>query len=451
MYFGSPSNGNFLISDTSGNFKLINTSGNIYLSPQNNSTTNSFGSVIIPTNNKLIFGEPETRIESDGTNLKLYGVSISLNSTSNITFNGNVDIVGSLSSVDKGLYIYPLGTKQQLNITNIVTSSTAGQVLITTNDLHYLTIGDTVTLTNTTSTPKVNGDYIVTQIIDAYRFSITAPIITIPGTSGIMYGVLKQYQGKDVGIEVDYWSTIGNTSVTAGSVNFKRAFFGWLNDTQQWTYYSNATINNSIVTQGILGDIRANELFANRINSFILTGPVTAGSNAIVGSNFQISGGTINSTPIGQTTAQAGRFTALASTVSTSLENVSFQSNLNYSTETYTVSSVIPNRNPVANRIISYVIVSGIGFTGTGTMPLTGLTNGQLKRIVCTSTSFNGKYELLFESGRLIAPNPLGGTPATKITFKRQGQSCELMWNSTQVNATTGAWIITGGNGAYVS
>lgn len=451
MYFGSLSNGNFMISDTSGNFKVINTSGNIYLSPQNNSTTNSFGSVIIPTNNKLIFGEPETRIESDGTNLKLYGVNISINSTSNITFNGNVDIVGSLSSVDKGQYIYPLGTRQQLNITNIMTSSTFGQVLITTNDLHYLTVSDTVTLTNTTSTPKVNGDYIVTQIIDGFRFSITAPIITIPGTSGIMYGVLKQYQGKDVGIEVDYWSTIGNTSVTAGSVNFKKAFFGWLNDTQQWTYYSNATINNSVVTQGILGDIRANELFANRVNGFILTGPVTAGNNAIAGSNFQISGGAINSTPIGQTTAQAGRFTTLASTVSSSLENVSFQSNLNYSTETYTVNSVIPNRNPVANRIISYVIVSGIGFTGTGNMPLTGLTNGQLKRIVCTSTSFNGKYELIFESGRLITPNPLGGSPPTKITFKRQGQSCELMWNSTQVNATTGAWILTGGNGAYIS
>jgi hypothetical protein len=266
-----------------------------------------------------------------------------------------------------------------------------------------------------------------------------------------MYGVLKTYQGKDVGIEVDYWSTIGNTSITAGSVNYKRAFFGWLNNTQQWTYYSNATINNSVVTQGVLGDIRANELFPNRINSFILTGSVTAGNNAVVGSNFQITGGQIDSTPIGQNTAQAGRFTALASTTSTSLENVTFQSNLNYSAESYTVSSLLSNRSPVGNRVISYVTVLGVGFVGTGTMPLTGLANGQLKRIVCSSLSANSQYQLNFASGRLIAPNPLGGLPPTKIIFKRQGQSCELMWNATQINGSTGAWILTGGNGGYVS
>ena len=456
MYFGAQSSGNFLLRDTSGNFTVANTSGDIILAPLKDPANANYGSIIIPQNNKLIFGDATTRIESDGINLNIYGWSIGINSTTNITFNGNVDVAGSFSSIDPGTYIYKLGTKQKLVITGIDNSTTVGSVNIVTDQLHYLRVGDAVTLANTNSVPNVNGDFLVTQIIGPYTFSIRKPTgdpiptITSPGTRGTMYGVLKTYQGKDVGLEVDYWSTVGNTNVTAGSANYKTAFFGWLNNTQQWTYYSSATIDNYVVTQGVLGDIRANELYPNKINSFILTGPVTAGSNALVGSNFQISGGAINGTPIGQTTAQAGRFTSLASTTSTSLENVTFQSNINYSVENYTITSLVTNRNPTANVIISYVTVSGVGTNGTGTMPLTSLANGQVKKIICISMSVNATYQLNFASGRLIAPNPLGGTP-TKITFKRQGQSCELMWNSTQINSTTGAWILTGGSGGYVS
>jgi hypothetical protein len=451
MYFGDQSSGNFLTRSTSGDFYITNTSGNIYLSPLKDSTTSNYGSVVIPTNNKLVFGDAGSRIESDTSgNLNIYGWSIGINSTSNITFNGNVDIAGSLSTIDSGTYIYQLGTKQKLTITSIVNSPTVGIVIVTTDMPHYLVVGDSIKLANTNSIPNINGDFTVQAITSTYTFTISNGILSTPATKGIMYGVLKVYQGKDVGIEVDYWSTVGNTNVTAGSVNYKRAFFGWLNNTQEWTYYSNATLDNSIITQGILGNLRANKLFTNNISGFILDGPVTAGNNAIVGSNFQISGGTVNGTPIGQTTAQSGRFTSLATTTSTSLENVTFQSNMSYSIENYTVTALVPNRNPTSSVITSYVNVFGIGVIGTGTMPLTGLTNGLTKKIVCTTISYGGEYQLSFASGRFIAPNPLGGTP-TKITFKRQGQSCELMWNSTHINPTTGAWLLTGGTGAYIS
>jgi hypothetical protein len=452
MYFGAQSSGNFLMRNTSGNFQINNTSGDILLYPLRNQSTSDYGSVIIPTNNKLVFGDPGTRIESDTSgNLNIYGFSIGINSTSNITFNGNVDIAGSLNTIDTGTYIYQLGTKQKLTITSIVNSPTIGSIIVTTDMPHYLVVGDSVKLANTNSIPSTNGDYLVKSVIGTYSFTLENGTLSNPGNKGIMLGVLKVYQGKDVGIEVDYWSTVGNTSITAGSINYKQAFFGWVNNTQEWTYYSNATIDNSIITQGILGNLRANQLFANRVSGFILTGSVTAGSNAIVGSNFQISGGTIDGTPIGQTTAQTGRFTSLASTISTSLENVSLQSNMNYSTETYILGSLVVNRNPVASKIISYVIISGVGFIGTGDMPLTGLTNGQIKKIICTSASFDSQYQLNFASERLIAPNPLNGLPPTKITFKRQGQSCELIWNSTQINDTTGAWVLIGGTGAYIS
>lgn len=446
MYFGSQSSGNFLLRDTSGNFNITNTSGDIYISPYTNASSGNYGNVIIPANDNLVFGNSSTRITSDGTNLQLYGYSIGINSTTTITFNGNVNIVGSVSSVDSGKYIYPLGTKQQLGVTSIVNSSTSGNILVTTDAINYLIVGDKVTLTNTDSTPIVDASYTVNQIINSTTFSVPHSSLSAPGTTGIMYGVLKVYQGKDVGIEVDYWSTVGNTSVTSGSSNYKQAFFGWKNDTQQWTYYSNATIQNDIITQGVLGDIRINELYANKISGFTLDGPVVGGTYTIAGSNFQISGGAIDNTPIGQTTAQTGRFTSLASTTSTSLENVTMQSNLNYSIERYTLSSLLQTRNPSTNTITSYISVNGVSFKCSGTMGSTGISDGQVKKLVCSSIGSNCEYRLAFPSGKLIAPNPLNGALPTNITFRRSGQSIELMYDSSLA-----AWVIVGGNGAYIS
>lgn len=438
MYFGSQSSGNFLIRDTSGNFNITNTSGDIYLSPYTNTSTNSYGNIVIPVNDNLVFGNSNTKIFSDGTNLQLHGYSIGINSTST-TFNGNVNVIGSLTSIDPGKYIYPLGTKQLLNITNIENSSTLGNVLVTTNLINYLIVGDTVTLTNTDSIPVLNSIYTVNQIINNKTFSVAHVSLTKSATFGTLYGVLKVYQGKDVGIEVDYWTTVGNTSVTAGSVNYKQAFFGWVNNTQQWTYYSNATIQNEVVTQGILGDIRVNELYANKISGFVLDGPIVGGTSKIAGSNFQITGGTIDNTPIGQTTPQAGRFTTLTSTINTSLENVTMQSNLNYSIERYTLSSLLPTRNPSVNIISSYITVNGVAFNSSGTMG-NGLSDGQVKKLVCSNIGNSCEYRLAFPSGKLIAPNPLGGPSPTKITFRRQGMSAELIWDASLM-----AWIITGG------
>ena len=446
MYFGSASSGNFLKSDTSGNFNITNTSGDIYISPYTNNSLGSYGNVIIPTNDSLVFGNSSTRIASDGSSLQLYGYSIGFNSTTTITFNGNVNILGSVASVDAGRYIYPLGTRQQLTITSIVNSSTIGNILVSTNIENYLVVGDTVTLTNTDSTPNVNNTYIVNQIISNTTFSIPNTILSSSGTTGIMYGVLKTYQGKDVGIEVDYWSTVGNTSVTAGSVNYKQAFFGWLNNTQQWTYYSNATIQNNVVTGGVLGDLRANELFAKKISGFTLDGPIVGSMYTIAGSNFQISGGAIDNTPIGQTTAQTGRFSSLDSTVSTSLQNVTMQSNLNYSVERFTLSSLLPTRSPSTSVITTFINISGNTFIATGSMTSTGISDGQVKKLICSSMGNNCKYVLSFQSGTLIAPNPLNGPQPTTATFKSSGQSLELLFDSL-----LNGWVISGGNGCQIN
>lgn len=441
MYFGSQSSGNFLTRNTVGDFYITNTTGNIYISPNT-----SGGNVILPTNNNLVFGNTSTKITSDGSNLQLYGNSIGINSTSTITLNGDVNVVGSFTSIDTGKYIYPLGTKQLLNITSIVNSTTSGNILITTNAINYLIVGDTITLLNTNSTPIINSTFTINQIINNTTFSIPHTALSVSGNNGIMYGVLKVYQGKDVGIEVDYWSSVGNTSVTSGSSNFKQAFFGWINNTQQWSFYNTATIQNDIVTQGVLGDIKINELFANKISGFTLDGPIIGSTFTIAGSNFQISGGGIDNTPIGQTNAQTARFTSLSSTVNTSLENVSLQSNLNYSVERFTLSSLLQTCNPSTNTIISYINVNGATFVGTGTMGNTGLSDGQIKKLICSGMGNGCEYRLAFVSGKLLTPNPLNGSLPTRMTFKRVGQSVELMWDISSL-----AWILTGGSGVNIS
>lgn len=444
IYFGAFSSGNYILRDTNNNFNINNSSGDIYLTPLNN--------IIIPSNNNLVFGNSNNAIFSNGTNLQLSSSTITINSsginlnnsTNSIFLNGNVNINGNLTSIDKGKYIYPLGTKQQLSIVNIANSTkTPFYIDITTSTPHYFSIGDTITLNNINTNPIIDGIYIVTQISNNTTFSISFSTQLInSGNSGTIYSTLKVYQGKDIGIEIDYWSTIGNTTITSGSSNFKQGFFGWINNTQQFTYYNNATIQNSIVTQGILGDIKINKLNTNNISGFILDGDLIGNKSSISTANLQASGGAIDGIPIGNTSAQNGRFTTLTSNISSFLQNVTIESNLNYSIDRFTLSSNLQNQNPSINTISTNITVIGITFISNGIMQ-DGLYDGQIKHISISNMGINCQYILVFNSGKLITPGP--GT-SSKLTFKSKGQSVQLMWD-----ALLFLWSIIGGNGALVS
>lgn len=201
---------------------------------------------------------------------------------------------------------------------------------------------------------------------------------------------------------------------------------------QKFIFYTNATISNNIVTGGVLGDVQVNKLEANKISGFQLEGSLQGQSYIISGTNFQIQGGNIDSTPIGQNSSSAGRFSNLASTISSTLENVTLTSQLNYSLERFTVDSTLqPSKNPAVTVILSFISVLGAGFTGTGNMPV-GIYDGQLKILVASSISTNCKYELSFTPGTLMSPNPINPSSIpTKITLKRRGQSVQLIWDAT--------------------
>ena len=439
LNLGSGSSGSSLV-NSGGNLNIINSSGNINVIPGGLSN-GTYGSIIIPTNNSIVFSgtNSSNRISSDGYTLDLFGYnSIGINS-STVNIAGNVNILGTISAsvvqTDLNQYILPLGTNSITQITTITTSniSTSGNTRITTSTPNYLQIGDRITLKNTNSVPAIDGSFVVNGIINASTFLIPTPTVTAAGNTGSVTSVLVSFQGKDVGVEVDKWtSTIGNTQISSGSIGYNPGFYGWKDSLQKFVFYSNATISNNIVTQGVLGDIQINELYANKISGFQLDGSLQGGSFIIAGTNFQIQGGSIDSTPIGQTSAEAGRFTNLASTISSTLENVTLSSQLNYSLERFTVdSTLLPVKNPSRAVVISFISVLGAGFTGTGTM-LNGIYDGQLKILVASSVNTNCKYELSFAPGSLMSPNPINPSSIpTKITLKRRGQSVQLIWDAT--------------------
>lgn len=455
LYFGSQS----YIMSTGGNLNITSSSGNINLVPKN-----STGNVLIPTNTILSFGSTSNSILSDGTQLLINGYNgVGIN-TSNFTISGNVNIIGTITStpdpdLDLNRYILPLGTSQYLNITNISNypdpldpNPLSGNVKIKVDSTHNLGVGDSIYIKNSNSTPKIDNSFNITSIINGTEFTITNnSSLTVSGSKGIVKSNLTTFQGKDVGIQVNYWTTTGNSSITSGSLGYKTGFYGFKSSSQRWVYYKDAIITDNIVS-GTLSDIEVNKVFANNLSGFVLDGGISAGSNAIMGNNFQISGGDINSTPIGVTSAQTGRFTNLTNTVAANLRNVTMTTSLVYSIDRYSMSSGFPTRNPLLSTIVSMFSVTSPSFTGAmGTIGSSNvdIEDGTMKIIVCDSMADGSIYTLYFGPNKLIAPNPINiSTQPTRIIFKRQGQCAKLLFNATGDN-NLGSWILLSG-GVYV-
>jgi hypothetical protein len=456
LYFGSTSGGTFISNNTSNNLVVSNSSGNIDFYPQN-----STGSINIPNNVLLNFGSTQNSLLSDGTQLMINGYNgVNIN-TSNFNISGNVNIIGTItaatnSDFDINKYILPLGTSQIVDIQSInnYNLTSQGNLKITTVQPHNFSIGDSVKIMNSTSIPTIDDTYLVTFAPSNNEFIISGlNLNTAGGVGGTVKSNLTTYQGKDVGIQVNYWSTTASPSITSGSLGYKTGFFGFKNSTERWTFYKNATISNNIVT-GSLSDIEVNKVFTSRLSGFVLEGGVSTGSNSVAGSNFQISGGAINGTPIGTNTSQTGRFTQLSNTVSASLQNVTFNSSIAYTFERYTLSSGgLQTRNPSTSYVVSMFSVSGPSYTSSsGTMPSSsaGIQDGTFKILVCNSMGLNSSHTIVFGTNKLITPNPINSNAkATKITFKRQGQSAQIIFDS-QGDSGQGAWILLS-NGVYVS
>ena len=441
FYFGSSNNTYFL--QTSGNFIVQNSSGNIDLTPMY-----STGTVNIPANNYLAFGSTSNSIYSDNNKLILNGYNggIDLNSTT-VTISGNINILGNLSSTssDFDRYILPLGTSQILDITSIV--NTVGGLLITTSAIHNFRVGDTISLVNTNSVPKVDGTFQVQNVISPTVFNIPGSIVSNGSTGLVKSNLMTSQQGKDVGIQINYWSTTGNPGITSGSPGYKTGFMGFETEVERFRIFSNATISNNNVTQGVLGDMETNKLFTSRISGFQLDGGISGGSNLISGTNFSISGGSINNTPIGQSVASPGRFTTLANTGQASIFNLRIENQLALRFERYILSSTgVTTRSPNIDPTISMFSVLGPNYTtSAGYMPTAGVPDGTYKILVCSAMDTGCIHTIYFTAGTLITPNPMNSvTEPTQLVFKRRSQSAQLIFDIVQ-----NAWILLS-SGCYV-
>lgn len=436
--------------NTGGNLKISSSGGNIDLIPKQTG-----GNVTIPSDTFLAFGSTSNSIISANGQLMINGYSgVSINTTS-FLISGDLNIGGTVTAqvdanFDINKYILQLGTSQMININNIENYSTVGNVKISTVSNNNFVVGDSVVLKSTNSVPVVDGSYTVTMVISPKEFVIVkSGGVSSLGSFGVVKSNLMTYQGKDVGIQVNYWTTVGNVLLTSGSLGYKTGFFGYKNDTQRWTYYNNATITNDVVT-GTLSDIEINKVFTNRMSGFVLDGNVSAGSNVVAGSNFQVGGGSINGTTIGVNTAQTGRFTNLSNTVSATLSSVTLASSLAYTFERYTLSSGgLQTRSPTTTYAISLFSVSGPNYTSSsGTMPSNSasIPDGTLKILVCSSMGTGSSHTIFFGTGKLVAPNPLNvASQPSRLTFKRQGQSAHMVFDGV-----AGAWVLLS-NGVYVS
>lgn len=431
------------IYSSNGNLIFNNTNGNIQINTD----------VLIQTNSKLYFSNTSNNIWSDSSQLYINGYQGVNISSSNISLNGDVTINGSLNAgiidFDLNKYILPLGTNQYIDITNIQNGNTLGNINITTLTIGNFSIGDIVILSETNSLPTINGEYTITNILSNTQFTINIPLLNLTqsGSSGQIKSNLTQDQGKDVGIQVNYWSTSGNPLITKGSIGYNTGFFGFKRNTERWSFYSKATISNNIVS-GTFGDIEVNKLFTNNISGFILDGGLSGGSNLISGTNFNINGGSINNTPIGATTANTGRFTNLSNTVSALLNNVTLSTNLVYNLgDVYTLSSSgIQFKSPSTSFVVSLFNISGINYTtSSGTMPSSGISPGTFKILICNGMGIGCSHTIFFGLNKLYVPNPLDQSntnPVSKIIFSSRGQSVQLLFDGS-------AWIMLS-TGVYV-
>ena len=169
-----------------------------------------------------------------------------------------------------------LGGNLDLLTRSITTTTTNGNITLTPNGTGKVVVNGPLQVDGTTTT------------VNSTTVTVDDPIFTLGGDTAP-----TSDDNKDRGIEFRYYV----------SSSAKIGFFGYDDSTNRFTFIPDAT-NSSEVFAGTKGDVDINKLFTSNIDAFTLDGKLTAGSNEIEGSNFDIDGGdiasgvTINKSPV---------------------------------------------------------------------------------------------------------------------------------------------------------
>lgn len=273
-------------------------------------------SVVLPNGTPLVFGDPSRRIVSDGQYLTMKGSDEITLDCNVVRISGNLIVMGRTTqtiftetAIESGVLQLGGGS-----LSNIVAMTNWGlaQTLVTVDKAHGLVMGNTVTLSNTN--PPIDGTYVVAEAPTATTFVLPIVYPTIDTGSPIMGTVrsrLISNPNVDVGIQVN-WHTGGVT----GTSGARTGFFGLDRSTGRFTYFSNTTWAAGEFDPTGMGDAEFHAIYATNLvgrtsSGLTLGSPLSTGTFAVTGSNFRISGGSINATPIGAVTPSTGSFTDL--------------------------------------------------------------------------------------------------------------------------------------------
>lgn len=455
---------------TSGNSILLNGNNGVFIGMSAGSSVLYFGNtessialtngnlVIDPKSNIIIPDPTELQLSQNGQNklfsqnnqLTLVGGNAINIQSGQVNIGGNTIVNGNLSATnietDNTPYIYPLGTYRLLDVTNIQNSSSTGKLIITTSTSSLLRVGDFIKLRATNSTPPIDGVYDIKTIINSIQFVIDSPTgsnLITNGSKGILRMSITNNPEKDVGIQVNW-----HTGLTTGTSESKTGFFGFKRETERWTFFREG-LNNDNVFTGTLGNIEFSKGFVEKMSGFQLEGGITAGNNLISGTNFNIGGGGINNTSIGQTSPSSGKFTNLTSINESTFNNQTLLGNLNYSLEYIDLTTNTTSASVSVDVILSFITVDTSNLNCELLIP-DGKVDGQLKVIIASHIEDNSTYMLNFGSTNLVTPFIPGGVLnapnyPSQILFKRQGQSISMVWNNRDK-----FWTPIGGNGGKV-
>jgi hypothetical protein len=286
-------------------------------------------SVFLPDNSPINFGNSSS-IHGTSDSLVITNLNLVTINSNNVHITGNLIVdqkttftIESETSFDSGIVI--LGQSQIYNIIAL-SSYFSTETLVTIDIVHYLVVGDQVTLYDTI--PNIDGVYTILQVPSnqSFTISIVFPGYPVGATSpyGKVMSALTTDPGSDLGV-IFKWNSGG---LFPGTTNSKTGFFGFRRNTQCLVYIPDSTqVGNNYF--GDLGSFCIGTVNASvGINTPALLGPLNTGNYLITGSNFVISGGIIDNTPIGTLVPNVGYFTNLTVT-GLFIDNNSLIQNLN--------------------------------------------------------------------------------------------------------------------------
>jgi hypothetical protein len=221
-------------------------------------------------------GTLTTLTVSGNTNLANINVTGDIIPGANITYN-----LGSSTNRFKDLWLS--GNTIQLG-NSTISASGSGLALPSANVTTDLSVGGNAIITGNT---VIAGNLTVagtTTYVNSTNTSISDPIIELGG--GANGAALLTSDGLDRGTLLHY---------AAGNIA-RDAFMGWKSANSEFTFASNASVSNNVVTINTLGNIRANYI----VGTFAIgsgaqpnitqVGTLTSGLN-VAGSGISVTGG----------------------------------------------------------------------------------------------------------------------------------------------------------------